>query len=177
MKRRQDMVLELLDRHGGVLHRLLGRLTRCEHATSDLMQELFIKLSNSKGTDRARNLYAYAWTTATNLAFDWRRKQKVKLYPLDDDDRPDESGPTALGRMIRDEQLELILDATSKLNELARNVVVMRFIEQQSYDQIALQLGKNPNYLRALCSRSLVRLREILVECDDTDSDRGISYG
>ena len=177
MKRRQDKVLELLDVHGGDLHRLLGRLTRCEHATSDLMQELFIKLSNSRGTDHARNLYAYAWTTAMNLAFDWRRKQKVKLYPLSDDDRPDESSPTALGRMIRDEQLELILDATSKLNELARNVVVMRFIEQQSYEQIALQLGKKANYLRALCSRSLVRLREILAEYDDTDSDRGTING
>ncbi len=177
MKRRQDKVLELLEAHGRSLHRLLVRLTRCEHATCDLMQELFIRLSSSSGFDKARDPYAYAWKTAANLAFDLRRRQKVKLQPLEKDDYADEPCRPALGRMIRDEQLHRILEATSKLNELARNVVVMRFIEQESYDQIALRLGKNPDYLRSLCSRSLARLRETLAEQNDAHTDKGVSYG
>ena len=119
MKRRQDKVLALLETHGRSLHRLLVRLTRCEHATGDLIQELFIRLSSSKGFDKACDPYAYAWKTAANLAFDRQRRQKVKLQPLEQDDFVDESSAPALGRMIRDEQLERILEATSKLNELA----------------------------------------------------------
>lgn len=167
MKNRQDIVLELLDRHGRSLHRLLARLTRCEHATGDLMQELFLKLSQSDGTAKAQDPYAYAWRTAANLAFEWRRRQKIKLSPLNENEPLDESRP-ALERMIRDEQIERLLEATSQLDEPARNVVVMRFIEQKSYDQIAGQLSKNPAHLRALCSKSLARLRNILSEQDST---------
>lgn len=164
MKNRQDIVLDLLERHGRSLHRLLARFTRCEHATGDLMQELFLRLSQSEGTAKARDLYAYAWRTATNLAFEWRRRQRIKLNRLDDKEPLDESRLPALGRMIRDEQIERLLEATSRLDELARNVVIMRFIEQESYEQIAERLGKNPAHLRSLCSKSLARLRDILSE-------------
>ncbi len=168
MKNRQDRVLELLDRHGKSLHRLLARLTRCEHATGDLMQELFLRLSQSDGTTKARDVYAYAWRAAANLAFEWRRRQRIKLSPLDKTEPPDESRLPALGRMIRDEQIEHVLEATSRLDELARNVVIMRFVEQKSYEQIAGQLGRKPAYLRSLCSKSLARLRDILSERDPT---------
>jgi len=170
LKNRQDIVLELLDRHGKSLHRLLARLTRCEHATSDLMQELFVRLSQSNGTRQARDVYAYAWRTAMNLAFEWRRQRKIRLSPLDQTDLPDESRPSVLRQMIRDEQIEYLLEATSKLDEPARSVVVMRFIEQESYERIAERLGKNPAYLRSLCSKSLSRLRGLLSE---RDSARG----
>ena len=166
MKSHQDIILDLLDTRGRSLHRLLARLTRCEHATSDLMQELFVRLSQSSGTRQARHLYAYAWRTAMNLAFEWRRRQKITLSPLEQTDLPDNSQPSALGQMIRDEQIERLLEATSKLDEPARSVVVMRFIEQQSYEQIAERLGKKPAHLRSLCSKSLARLRSVLSEND-----------
>jgi RNA polymerase sigma-70 factor (ECF subfamily) len=166
LKSHQDILLELLDEHGRSLHRLLGRLTRCEHATSDLMQELFIRLSQSGGSARARDLYAYAWRTAMNLAFEWRRRQKITSVPLDQTDLPDESRPGGLAQAMRNEQIERLLEATAKLEEPARSVVVMRFIEQQSYEQIAERLGKKPAHLRSLCSKSLARLRSVLSEND-----------
>jgi RNA polymerase sigma-70 factor (ECF subfamily) len=170
LKHHQDTVLDLLERHGGSLLRLLARLTRCEHATGDLMQELFLRLSQSEGAARARDLYAYAWRAAANLAFEWRRRQRIKLSPLEDREPLDESRLPALAQMVRDEQIERLLRATARLDELARNVVVMRYIEQASYEQIAARLDKNPAYLRSLCSKSLVRLRDMLSE---RDSARG----
>lgn len=177
MKQRQDKVMYLLERHGRSLHRLVARLTRCEHATHDLMQELFIKLSSSRGLDGADNPYAYAWRAATNLAFDWRRRQRVKLVPLEGDSYAEKSEASALGRMVQAERLERILEATSRLSELARNAVIMRFIEQESYEEIGMRLGKNPDHVRSLCSKSLARLREILAERDDTRMDREVSHG
>jgi RNA polymerase sigma factor (sigma-70 family) len=141
------------------------------------MQELFIKLSSSRGLERADNPYAYAWKAATNLAFDWRRRQRVKQQPLEGDGYADKSEASALGRMVKAERVERILEATSRLSELARNAVIMRFIEQESYEEIALRLGKNPDHIRSLCSKSLARLREILVERDDTHMDKEASHG
>jgi RNA polymerase sigma factor (sigma-70 family) len=173
LKYRQDKVLKLLEQHGEQLHHLLARLTRCEHTTRDLMQELFINLSGSRGFDKALNPYAYAWKAATNLAFSWHSQKKVNTEPLESIRLPDESSPAALEQMIQDEQLRKVLQITATFKELARNVIVMRFIEQQSYEEIAVRLGKNPDYLRALCSKTLERLRNSLDHqlSDHTDKE------
>lgn len=162
MKDNQKKTLELLDQHGESLHRLLSRLTRCEHTTSDLMQELFIKLSGARGFAKALNPYAYAWKTATNLAFDLRRKQKITFESLETVALSDELNKQTLDQMIQQEQLNRVLQITCGFNELARNVIVMRFIEQKSYQQIAERLGKKPDHLRSLCSKKLNQLQRIL---------------
>ena len=121
LQERQSKVLELLDTSGQRLHAVLARVTLSEQATGDLMQELFLRLSNAKGLDRARDPFAYAWRVALNLAFEWRRhRRKVRFEPLDEARLPADSGPSALDRMVRTEQLEKILDATAQLSELAR---------------------------------------------------------
>ena len=173
MKDNQKKTLELLDQHGESLHRLLSRLTRCEHTTSDLMQELFIRLSAARGFAKALNPYAYAWKTAANLAFDWRRKQKINFEYLDPAVLSDESNQHTLEQMIQQEQTNRILQVTCGFNELARNVIVMRFIEQKSYQQIAERLGKKPDYLRSLCSKKLKHLQEILNNKISSQQERG----
>ena len=154
--------MELLDQHGESLHRLLGRLTRCEHVTGDQMQELFIRLSGARGFAKAHNRYAYAWRTAANLAFEWRRKQKITFESLEASAVSVGASQQTLDRMIVREQLDRVLEVTSGFDELARNVIVMRFIEQKSYQQIAERLGKNPEYLRSVCSKALEQLRRIM---------------
>ncbi len=173
MGQQQDKVLELLDTHGRRLHRLLGRLTRSEDATSDLMQELFLRLSRAKGLERARDPYAYAWKAAANLAFEWRRRRKVKIQPLEEDVREDEPKDQPLGKVIRDEQIQRVLAATSRLDELARNVIVMRFVEQEPYEEIAVRLGRDTAYLRSLCSKTLVRLRQMCADHEAGRTDKG----
>ena len=163
MNDRQEKVLELLDTSGVHLHALLGRLTLDGHATGDLMQDLFIRLSNSSGFDRAKNPFSYAYRAAINLAFEWRRKRKIKYQPLEEDCLPPDTEPSALERMIRAEELNEVLDATSQLSELARDVVVMRYIEQLSYEDIAQRLGKKPQHLRSVSAKALARLKSLLV--------------
>lgn len=162
MKDRQRKVLELLDKSGARLHGLLGRLTLREDVVGDLMQELFIRLSNSKGLDKATNSYAYAWRVAVNLAFQWRRNCKMNFQSLEENSLPAENSPSALENMIRKEDLEQILDATSRLKDLARDVVVMRYIEQASYEEIAQRFDKKPQHIRSLCAKALARIRTLL---------------
>jgi RNA polymerase sigma factor (sigma-70 family) len=64
--------------------------------------------------------------------------------------------------MIQAEELEQILDATSKLTDLARDVIVMRYIEQASYEEIAQRLDKEPQHLRSVCAKAMAQLREVL---------------
>ncbi len=133
-----------------------------EDIVGDLMQELFINLSNSRGFGKAENPFAYAWRAAVNLGFEWRRKQKTKFCTLVEDPPATENCCTPLDKMVRKENIDQVLDATARLSHRAREVVVMHYIEQKSYEQIAEQLGKQPHYLRSLCSKALARIRRSL---------------
>ncbi len=161
MIERQRKILQLLDASGPRLHRLLARLTRCEDVVGDLLQELFLRLWKSNGFDQAQDPFAYAYRAAVNLAFEWRRGRKTTCE-LSQENYPAADGPSAQGRMIRNEELEQVLDATSKLNDLARDVVVMRYIEQASYEQIGRRLGKKPQHIRSVCAKAMAQLRQML---------------
>ena len=164
MIERQEKILQLLDTSGERLHRLLGRLTRREDVVGDLLQELFIRLLSSETFDKADDPFAYAYRAAINLAFEWRRKQKVTSKIMQENCPATKDVPSALGKMIQAEELEQVLNAASRLTDLARDVVVMRYIEQDSYEEIGRRLGKKPQYMRALCSKAIVQLREMLVK-------------
>ena len=164
MIERQKTILQLLDTSGERLHRLLGRLTRRQDVVGDLMQELFIRLWNSRALDEADDPFAYAYRAAINLAFEWRRKQKTTCQLSRGNRNAPKDNTSALGKMIRAEELEQVLDATSKLSDLARDVVVMHYIEQDSYEEIGRRLGKKPQYMRALCAKAMAELREMLAK-------------
>ena len=162
MVERQKKILQLLDVSGPRLHRLMARLTRREDVVGDLLQELFLRLWNSRAFDKAEDPFAYAYRAAINLAFEWRRRQQIRRQPLEGNYPAAKDNSSALGKIIRAEELEQILNATSKLTDLARDVVVMRYIEQNSYEEIAQRLGKEPQYMRSVCAKAMARLRELM---------------
>lgn len=161
MQDRQKELLELLDKSGANLFTLLTRLTLREDIAEELMQELFIKLNNSH-FDKVRSRYAYARKTAINLAFEWRRNQKLHRVGLDQISEPACNAVSPLNKLIKTEELDEILNAISKLNKIPREAFVLRYIQEEPYDYIAEQLGKTVHHVRALCSRALTRIRHIL---------------
>ena len=158
---RQKKILELLDTSGARLHALLGRLTLSQDAAGDLMQELFIRLSKSR-LDKVNDPFAYAYRAAINLAFEWRKSKKVKFQSLDEDCLPAGNNPSPLAEMVRTEEFAEVLDVMGRLSELAREVVVMHYIEQESYEEIAQRLGKKPQHIRSVSAKAMARLRELL---------------
>ena len=162
MHNRHKELLELLDKSGASLYTLLTRLTLREEIAEELMQELFIKLSNSRGFKKCVSRDAYARKAAINLAFDWRRKfrQNHRLNP--EVCKPVSIDSSPLSKLIQTEELEEVLDAVGQLNKSWRQALVMRYIQQLSYDDIAEQMEKTPHHARALCSKALNRLRDTL---------------
>ena len=167
----QTELLELLETSGANLHALLARLTLREDAAEELLQDLFLKLQGAKDQGRIECWYAYARRTAINLAFDWRRRQaNRRACSLDAlaERASETAGP--LGRLIASEELEQVLAAIDRLSGASREVFVMRYIQQCSYEEIAEQLGKTVHQVRALCFRALSTLRDVL-GCDPSPAD------
>ncbi len=164
MKAGPGGLLSILDKHGAQLHALLTRLTLRADVAEDLLQELFLKLARAKGFAAAHNPKAYVFRAAIHLAFDWRRAQKY-AEPLRADlvmcDPEHDRGP--LDRIIDAEELDQVLDAMRYLSRLGRHVVVLRYLQQFDYAEIAEQLGKTEHQVRGLCAKALGQLRTMLV--------------
>jgi RNA polymerase sigma-70 factor (ECF subfamily) len=165
--------LDFLEESGPDLYALLVRLTLREDTAEDLMQELFIKLNNSNALNRAKNRYAYARRCAINLAFDWRKKTRVNVVQLNAAHEPVSQKASPLDSLVHSEELESILDATARLSGLSRECFVMRYVQQSSFEDIALQLGKSQHQVRALCSKGMRQLRKMFQTGRSNFSQKG----
>lgn len=162
---RRTELLELLDRSGASLHALLTRLTLRQDVAEELMQDLFLRLNTAKDQGGIDCWYAYARRTAINLAFDWRRRERSRRScPLDESVECVSQAGSPLSKLIESEELEQVLAAIGRLRSSSREAFVLRYIQQESYEQIAGQLGKTPHHVRALCSRAMNALRGMLGE-------------
>jgi RNA polymerase sigma-70 factor (ECF subfamily) len=171
LSQRQTELLELLEVSGAKLHALLARLTLREDVAEELMQDLFIKLHGARNQGGIECWYAYARRTAINLAFDWRRRQatrRARSLDAASERASDDAAP--LSRLIESEELEQVLNAIDQLRGASREALVMRYIQQDSYEEIAGQLGKTVHQTRALCFKAMSALRDVL-GCDHAPAD------
>jgi RNA polymerase sigma-70 factor (ECF subfamily) len=168
MEKRIERVLELLRSDGPRLHTLFTRLTLREDVAEDLIQELFLRLRDSQGFEDADDSTGYAIRTATNLAFEWRRKQLRRREIQGTEIDPESTAPTPLAILEKSEQYEQILSALDQMSELARQVVILSRLEGRSYESVARQIGKTPHQVRALVSKAVGQLKQ----CFDTPVSR-----
>jgi len=171
LSRSSEKLMELLETEGKSLFALLTRLSLREDAAEDLMQELFVRLSKSNSAQKSRNLSAYARRAAINLAFDWRKKRLRSPSSLTQVTEPASKQDSPAEKLIQEENWQKILRAVGQLKGRHREAFVMHYIEQTGYDQIAEQMNKNPQQIRALCSKAMGRLRRILSEEKEAKND------
>jgi len=160
-------ILEFFDRVGESVYVMLARLTLREDIAEELMQELFLRLVRFRYLDKVGNLDAYARRAAINLAFDWWSRQKPASLRLDEVGEPATNENPALSELVQAEHLQDVLEATGQLEGVSRDAFVMRYVEHESFDYIAEQLGKTSHQVRALCSKALIKLRCLL---DDNET-------
>jgi len=162
MSERVQRLLDLLESHGERMHTLLTRLTLCESTAEDLLQDLFIRLSKSESFDLARNQSLYAIRAATNLAFEWRRKQQRTIQSQSLTDEPIARDMSPGDVLEHKEEYARVLRALDGMSELGRQVIVLHRLQGESYDAIGSQLGKTPHQVRAICSKAIGQICDLL---------------
>ncbi|MEX2316256.1 MAG: sigma-70 family RNA polymerase sigma factor [Pirellulales bacterium] len=164
MQRTPDDVLALLEEQGTRLYAVLLRLTLRHDVADDLMQELFVRVSRS-GIGRAGDPAAYAVRTATNLALDWRRAQARRRETIGFAETLESihtESQAPIVELINREETVRVLDAVSELSAQDREIVVMHYLEQQSFEAIGHQLERTAHQVRAMCHKAMQRLRRRL---------------
>ena len=131
----------------------------------DLTQQVFIKAWHAIKRYRKKSVPFVAWlmTISRNLVTDFYRARKEKIS-LDDDykEASKEPGPELLAE-IEMERRELI-ETITRLPEEYRQVIIMRFIEDSSYEEIAAALKKSEGAIRVTLHRALKKMRDLMEE-------------
>jgi RNA polymerase sigma factor (sigma-70 family) len=172
--RRHRRLMTLLDEHGTRLHAALVRLTLRHDVAADLLQELFLRLEHSDAFAAAEDAGGYAWRTAINLATEWRRSRAREKAQQSMSERRSPMMRHALSpldQLVHEEQVTRVLDGLGGLRELTRTCFVLRFIEQQSYQEIGDRLSKTPHQVRGLCHAAVRQLRAHVLDDDERSPD------
>jgi RNA polymerase sigma-70 factor (ECF subfamily) len=158
-----ESLLALLDETGPRLVRVLTRVTLSKEAAEDLLQELFLKLWQSEAFHRSRDPAAYAYRTAIHLAFDWRRADGQNTSDVDANALAvDPAAASPLAELVKREEIALVLNVLNRLSEKMRDAVVMRHIQQETYETVANHLGTTPHQARSLCHKGICHVRDAL---------------
>jgi RNA polymerase sigma-70 factor (ECF subfamily) len=148
--------------------RYFAHATGEPHSAFDLMSETFAKAYEKRHDFRGRTEaeeVAWVWAIARNELARYHRGKRVERAALRrlEMERPDLTDD----EIRRVEQLgtdanvrEHLKEALALLPKEQQEAIRLRFIEDQSYEEIAASLDVSNDVVRARCSRGLKTLRE-----------------
>lgn len=132
----------------------------------DLTQTVFLKTLKSLDGFRFKNKPFRAWLyrVAHNTVIDFFRQRKdLSLIGENPEDWQIEFADETLNPIEEAEELELARlarQAMQEMKELDRQVLIMRYLDDFSYQEIAKIVGKKEEAVRQISSRSVRGLKE-----------------
>ena len=143
---------EIVNRYEKRVFFVVKRMLNDDDESADATQEVFIKLHDSLRKFRGdANLYTYLYRIATNVAISYLRKRKVRaVVRLDELVSNMLTGGNEPQREADQEELKkLVAEAVSSLPVQQRQVFVLRFYEELSYEEIARIMHRSLGALKA----------------------------
>jgi RNA polymerase sigma-70 factor (ECF subfamily) len=170
----ERLIVRYQDRIFNVIYKICGNYDDA----AELTQETFVKFIEKVKSFRGQSaFYTWLFRIAVNLTLNYCRRQvTISTRSLDEAVGPnredarmslrnflvDESGCDPVSLVSSSEMIDLLRQAMLELSEDHRAVVILRDIEQMSYDQISEVLGLEVGTVKSRLSRARSNLREIL---------------
>ena len=165
--------------HADYVYNLCFRLSGAESEADDLLQETFMRVHRYLSGYAGGSLRGWLRRITVNLFLTrckaLKQRRHVSLDQSDDDDRQRRVDAALVDRSLDPgwvmEQVSLDDRIQSSLDALPyefRTVLVLREVEDLTYDQIAAALGVPIGTVRSRLARARGMLREQLGECGPT---------
>ena len=158
MDRKQVRAFEaFVNESGDALLRTATLLTSDRHAAEDVYQEtlhrLFLHWS------RVDNPRGFCRQVMHNLVIDLARARQRRPRELELRDNYDGKDPQSGDRASAAELRPTVLAALDTLTVHQRAIVVLRYFEDRSQDEVAELLGVSPGTVKSTASRAVAQLR------------------
>jgi RNA polymerase sigma-70 factor, ECF subfamily len=139
--------------------RFAQRILLNREAARDVAQETFLRLHrNMSRIDENRDLTAWLYRTTANICYDTLRRSKQHL-PIDVLGEPAVQTPNPEESLELREQRQMIRVGLLRLTPREREVIVLRDLEGQSTEEIAVLLNVSQTTVRSLLSTGRVKLK------------------
>ncbi len=148
---------EIYDAYAPKLYRYIYHRLGNQALAEDLTSEVFVRFLRARVTPD--NLAAFLYRMAHNLMVDHLRRDQPH-EPLDDQWPAERGDPQALAE-VEMERVRL-RRAVGRLTPEQQQVIVLKFLEGLSNEEIASVLDKPVSAVKALQHRGLTTLRELL---------------
>ena len=156
---------EIVNRYERRVFFVVKRMLNDDDESADATQEVFIKLHDSLKKFRGdANLYTYIYRIATNVAISYLRKRKVRaVVRLDEIVSNMLTGGNEPQREAdRGELKKLVAEAVAALPAQQKQVFVLRFYEELSYEEIAQVMNRSMGAMKANYFHAMKKIGEYL---------------
>jgi RNA polymerase sigma-70 factor, ECF subfamily len=175
--RDRDLVLAVVRGDGGAfrtlyeayyekVYRQVAYLIGEELQVQDVLQSTFLKVFQGLQGFRAESsLTTWIYRIAYNECQDFNRRRNASLVPLEaiiGSHHERDCKPLSFDQHALRESQEIIRQAVMELPFKLREVVLLRYMEELSYDEIASVMGCSRGTVASRLSRALERLEERL---------------
>lgn len=175
----QQAFAELMDKYRDSIYYMMFKMVQNADDADDLTIEAFGKAF--KRLDQYVPNYAFStwlFRIATNNCIDFIRKRKLKTMSIDktyEDAEGEESvisleseGLNPEQLLIKEQKIKLMRKVVDKLKPRYKNLVVLRYFEELSYEEIAEEMNLPLGTVKA----QLFRAREFLFQLIKSSKDK-----
>lgn len=159
----QGAFAELYDRHVVRVYRHIYYLVGDAREAEDLTAQTFLKAWEAIGRYKERGAPIVAWLLriAHNLTVSYLRSKRDHSE-LDDAyvDQKRGGNPEEVLEQSSDERS--VREAVMQLRDEQRQVIMLRFVEEMGYQEVAQMIGKSVPAVRVIQHRALGNLRKIM---------------
>lgn len=138
------------------------------HDAADITQDVLIKLWNNMDNIQMRTVKSWLSTVTRNHCIDLSRKKRERYFsefnagdeknPVSQIPAPGESDPER--NLDRAQEYKRIIEAIARLPEKIRTTIILRYIQDETYDVIAKTIGFPLNSVKVYLHRG----RKILAQ-------------
>ena len=155
---------ELVAHYQERIYRFLLRMTHSQEDARELAQETFLNAYQALPRWRADARWStWLFRIARNLAFDWlRRGKRVAFVPWDEDQAASHPDPAPAPDAVLEtaQRFQGLEKALARLPPEHREILLLREIEEMSYEDIAAVLQLNIGTVKSRIARARAGLLE-----------------
>jgi RNA polymerase sigma-70 factor, ECF subfamily len=169
----QDAYRTLVERHSRSVLTLVARMVRDQGVAEELAQDAFVKAFGAlRSFDPAYKFSNWILRIAHNVAIDHLRKARPPVVSIDDgvpgrelaDVLADAREPSPFDRALRRDFRDDLDAALARLRPEFRRLVVMRYLEDLSYEDIAEVVGLPLGTVKSHLHRARAALATLLAD-------------
>jgi RNA polymerase sigma-70 factor (ECF subfamily) len=165
-----EAVSQVVTRYGAALHRYVAAIVDDHHLAEDIVSETYVRMLEHIGAYTYRGVPFRAWLyqIAHNLAINAVRRER----PVAGEDVLEQivaPEPDPEWAVQRGEEHAALRRALLELSEEQRQVLLLRFVAEQSTAEVARVLQKSEGSVKQLQFRGLRSLARLLRHVEDGD--------